>query len=72
MEKARIVVFGDREGPGSLDVMINGVKVHSGITTVYKDFPTSVLKTGNNAIEFSTEPNTRYDISSAQVIVFFE
>ncbi|NIM46679.1 MAG: hypothetical protein GTN40_00775 [Candidatus Aenigmarchaeota archaeon] len=72
MERARIVVYADREGIGDLDVIINRVKVHSGITTIYKDFPTSVLKTGNNTIEFSTEPNTRYDVSSAQVIVFFE
>jgi len=71
MDKARIVVFGERKGTGDLDVRINGVKIYSGITTVYKDFPVSVLKTGNNVIEFSTEPNTKYDISSAQVIIFF-
>jgi ASC-1-like (ASCH) protein len=71
MDKARIVVFGDRQGTGNLDIRINDVKVYEGITTVYKDFPVSVLKTGNNTIEFSTEPNTRYDISSAQIILFF-
>ena len=72
MENARIVVFGERDGTGNLDVRINGIKVYSGVTTIYKDFPLSVLKTGNNTIDFSTEPNTRYDISSAQVIIFFE
>ncbi|NIO44603.1 MAG: hypothetical protein GTN36_03560 [Candidatus Aenigmarchaeota archaeon] len=72
MERARIVVYADREGIGDLEVMINGVKVHSGITTIYKDFPTNVLRIGNNTIEFSTEPDTKYVISSAQVIVFFE
>ena len=72
MDKTRIVVFGERKGVGNLDVMINGVKIYSGVTTAYKDFPTSSLRTGNNTIEFSTEPNTRYDISSAQVIVIFK
>jgi len=72
MEKARIVVFAEREGTGNLDIRINGVKVYSGITTVYKDFPVSVLNTGDNTIEFSTEANTKYDISSAQIIIFFE
>jgi len=72
MDRARIVVYADREGIGNLDVMINGVKVHSGITTIYKDFATDALRIGNNTIEFSTEPNTKYVISSAQIIVFFE
>ena len=72
MEKARVVVFGERKGTGNLDIMINGVKIYSGITTLYKDFSVDNLKTGNNTIEFSTEANTTYDISSAQIIIFFE
>jgi hypothetical protein len=72
MTKARIVVFGDRTGTGNLKVRINGEEIYSGLTTAYQDFPTSVLLTGNNTIDFSTEPNTTYRISSAQVIVFFE
>ena len=72
IRKARIVVYAERKGTGNLDIKVNGVKIYSGITTVYKDFPVSVLQTGNNTIEFSTEPNTRYDISSAQVILFFD
>jgi hypothetical protein len=72
MAKARIVVFGDRTGVGNLNVLINGVKTYSGLTTAYQDFPTSILLTGNNTVDFSTEPNTTYRISSAQVIVFFE
>lgn len=72
MTKARIVVFGDRTGVGSLKVRINGEEIYSGLTTAYQDFPTSILLTGNNTIDFSTEPNTTYRISSAQVIVFFD
>jgi len=71
INKARVTVFGDREGTGNLDILINGVKVYSGITTAYKDFSASVLRAGNNTIDFSTEPYTKYDISSAQVILIF-
>ncbi len=72
MDKARIIVFAEREGTGDLEIRINGVKIYSGITTVHKDFPISVLNTGDNTIEFSTEANTKYDVSSAQIIIFFE
>jgi hypothetical protein len=72
MDRARIAAFGNRTGLGNLDIMINGVKVYSGIMTAYRDFATSLLREGNNTVSFSTEANTRYDISSAQVILFFE
>jgi len=72
MVKARVVVFGNRLGPGNLNVLVNGVKVYSGVTTVYKDFSTDALREGNNTIDFYTEPNSTYDISTSQLIVFFE
>lgn len=72
LQRARINVFGDRDGAGNLNININGVKIFSGITTVYKDFATSILREGNNTIDFSTEPNTKYDITSAQIILFFD
>ncbi|OGI12196.1 hypothetical protein A3K64_02585 [Candidatus Micrarchaeota archaeon RBG_16_36_9] len=72
MTKARIVVFGNRQGVGNLVVTVNGVIVANSVTTLYQDFATSNLRTGNNTIEFYTEPNTTYDISSAQLIVFFQ
>jgi hypothetical protein len=72
MTNARVVAFGNRTGIGNLIVTANEVVVANGATTLYQDFPTSVLRTGNNTIEFSAEPNTTYDISSAQLILFFE
>jgi hypothetical protein len=72
MTKARVIAFGNRTGVGNLNVVINGVVVANSATTLYQDFPTSDLRTGNNTIEFSAEPNTTYDISSSQLILFFE
>lgn len=72
LQKARINVFGNREGVGNLDIKVNGVRIFSGVTTVYKDFAASVIKQDNNTIEFSTQANTKYEISSAQVILFFD
>lgn len=68
----RIIAFGNRTGAGNLNVVVNGMVVASGVTTLYQDFATSVLHTGNNTIVFSAEPNTTYDISSAQLVLFFE
>jgi hypothetical protein len=72
LQRARINVFGSRDGAGNLNINMNGVRIFSGVTTVYKDFATSILREGNNTIDFSTEPNTKYDITSAQVILFFD
>jgi hypothetical protein len=72
MDRARVSVFGDRQGNGNLGITINGVKIYSGVTTAYRDFATTILKSGNNTIDFYTEPNTRYNITSAQVILFFQ
>ena len=72
MDRARVAVFGVREGNGNLGIAINGVKIYEGVTTAYRDFTTSILHRGNNTIDLYTEPNTRYNISSAQVILFFQ
>lgn len=72
MTNARVIAFGNRTGAGKLNVVVNGLVVASGVTTLYQDFAPSVLKSGNNTIGFSAEPNTAYDISSAQLTLFFE
>jgi hypothetical protein len=67
----RILIFGTRTGDGNLNVRINGIQAFSGYTTVYSDFPTDILRVGNNTVELATEPNTSYEISSAQIILYF-
>jgi hypothetical protein len=69
--RARLLVFGKRYGTGSLIVRLNGFEVFRGFTNVYTDFSTDILREGNNTLELSTEPNTTYEISSAEVVLFF-
>ncbi len=69
--RARLLVFGERRGTGDLIVRLNGIEIFRGFTNVYTDFPTDILKEGNNTLELSTEPNTAYDISSVEIILFF-
>jgi len=69
--RARLLVFGTREGRGNLNVRLNGIEIYSGLTTVYTDFSADALKIGKNTLDLSTEPNTTYNISSAQIVLFF-
>jgi hypothetical protein len=71
VNRARLLIFGDREGVGSINARLNGVEVYSGLTTAYQDFSVDILKAGNNTLDLSTEPNTKYIISSVQIILFF-
>ena len=71
LEYARLLVFGTREGTGELIINVNGDDVFSGYPTVQTNFATDQLEVGTNKIEFMTEPNTKYDITSAKLILFF-
>ncbi|MBW2985025.1 hypothetical protein KY361_07945, partial [Candidatus Woesearchaeota archaeon] len=70
-EYARFLIFGKREGTGHLIVSVNGEEVFSGYTTVQNNFAVDELKAGINKVELFTEPNTKYDITSAKLILFF-
>lgn len=71
VDRGRLIVFGTRDGPGNLNVKLNGREIFSGFTTVYTDFAIDTLRVGNNTLELSTEKNTRYNITSAQIVLFF-
>jgi hypothetical protein len=71
VNRARLLVFGTREGTGNLVAKLNGREIYSGFTTVYTDFAVDALKVGNNTLDLSTEQNTRYNITSVQIILFF-
>jgi len=71
VNRARLLVFGTREGTGNIIARLNGRDIYSGFTTVYTDFAIDNLKVGNNTLELSTEKNTRYNISSVQIVLFF-
>jgi hypothetical protein len=65
------LVFGTREGNGNLEARLNGIEIYAGRTPIYIDFAVDTLRRETNTIDLSTEPNTRYNISSAQIVLFF-
>jgi len=71
VNRARLLVFGTREGTGKLTVKLNNQEIYEGYTAIYTDFSVDNLKVGTNTLDLSTEPNTRYNISSAEVVLFF-
>jgi hypothetical protein len=71
VNRARLLVFGTRDGSGNLNARLNGREIFSGLTTVYTDFGIDTLRVGNNTLELSTEKNTRYNITSVQLVLFF-
>jgi hypothetical protein len=71
INRARLLVFGTRNGPGDLLVKINGMEVFSGLTPIYTDFSTDNLKVGNNVLDLSTEKNTAYNLTTVQLVLFF-
>jgi len=71
VNRGRFLLFGTREGFGNLDARLNGVEIYSGRTPIYIDFAVDGLRTGINTLDLSTEPDTRYNISSAQIVLFF-
>lgn len=71
MNRARLLIFGEREGTGNLIVKVNDREIYNGLTNVYIDLPIDILLVGNNTIDLSAGVNTRYDISSAEIVFFF-
>jgi len=71
MNRVRLLIFGERDGTGNLAVKINNREIYNGLTNIYTDFPVDILIAGNNTIDLSAGVNTRYDISSAEIVFFF-
>jgi hypothetical protein len=71
LNRARLLIFGTRKGNSNLEARINGVEIYSGMTPIYIDFAIDQLEEGINTVDLSAGPNTNYNISSAQIILFF-
>jgi len=71
VNRARLLIFGTRNGAGNLVARINGREIFSGFTTVYTDFAIDNLRAGSNTLDLSTERNTIYNLSSVQIVLFF-
>ena len=71
LNRGRLLIFGERKGDGNLETRLNGIEIYSGRTPIYIDFAIDNLKTGINTVVLSTEVDTKYNISSAQIVLFF-
>jgi hypothetical protein len=71
LNRARLLIFGTRNGAGDLTVKLNDNDIFIGKTPIYTDFAIDNFKSGTNTLELSADPNTSYDITSAQVVLFF-
>ena len=71
LNRARLLIFGTRNGAGDLTVKLNGKNIFVGKTPIYTDFAIDNFDIGTNTLELSADPNTSYDITSAQVVLFF-
>jgi hypothetical protein len=71
LNRARLLIFGTRKGDGDLEARINGVEIFSGKTPIYIDFAIDRVQEGINIVDLSAGTNTNYNISSAQIVLFF-
>ena len=71
IKHARIVIVGKRTGYGELLVYINGEEAASDYVAMQKNFPTDILKVGENKVEIMAEADTSYDIDFAKIFLFF-
>jgi hypothetical protein len=71
LNRARLLIFGTREGTGNMIVKLNGKEIFEGRTPIYTDFAIDNFVEGRNTLDLSAEANTEYDITSAQVVLFF-
>lgn len=71
INRARLLIFGTRKGDGDLEARINGVEIYSGRTPIYIDFAIDRVQEGINTVDLSAGPNTDYNISSAQIVLFY-
>lgn len=68
---ASLRIFGTSLGTGNLIAQVNGVEVYRGSANTNAFIPTDVLTEGENTLELSSETNSRYDLSSIQIILSF-
>lgn len=78
LTESRVVLFiNKKEGEGNIIIKVNGndvyrksPKVRERTTTVIADFSSALLRLSNR-VDLLTDPNTKYNIEEAEVIVFW-
>ncbi|MFQ6021069.1 MAG: hypothetical protein ACE5J4_03610 [Candidatus Aenigmatarchaeota archaeon] len=71
-KRAKLVMFGSRSGSGKIIVKLNGIEIYKGYMDVDQEFPESILKSGENRIHISSEADSKYDIDTAEIFLYFE
>ena len=71
LNRARLLIFGSRSGAGDLTVNLNDNQIFEGKTPIYTDFAIDNFKAGMNTLDLSAGPNTAYNITSAQIVLFY-
>ena len=74
LNSAELKIFGSRSGSGRLIARINGYEVYRGylVSSLTQSIPTDILDEDENTLELSSEIDSRYDLSSVQIVLFFE
>ncbi len=70
-----VLVVSKKEGSGNLIADINGVEIYRGNDSrlVVADFPASYLTQGkSNTLQLFSEKGAKYDISSAEILLFYQ
>lgn len=76
VSKSRLVlVISKKEGSGNLIARVNGNEVYRGndLRLAMADFPSSVISLERtNTLEFLAEKGAKYDVSSAEILLFYQ
>jgi hypothetical protein len=73
LDRFELRIFGSRTGSGRLIARINGYEVYRGylISSVTQSIQSDILEEGENTLELSSEIDSKYDLSSVQIVLFF-
>lgn len=69
-----VAVVSKKEGAGNLIALINGKEIYRGNNSrlAVGDFSASDISSGINTLELMTEKDTKYDISSAEILLYYQ
>jgi hypothetical protein len=70
-----VLTISKKEGSGNLIASVNGVEIYRGNDSrlIVADFPATYLAQGkSNALQLFSEKGAKYDISSAEILLFYQ
>ena len=67
---AKLIIDVKNRRGNDMIVLINNNEVFKGTTDTKTDFSVDILNAGRNKVEFFTEVNSNYNVSSAQIVLY--